>query len=1382
MVRRFGFLKRSWWGLVVLSVHLASQLFAHDRQFAHLDTRQGLSHDHVNAVLRDEKGFVWIGTESGLNRFDGYKVRVFRNDPSESTSLPHDYITGLFQMPGGKIGVVTARGACIYDPSSETFSAALKDFQAYSISHPNKLRAAVQDKKGNYWFVVEDEGLIHFNTKSSKAITIRHANRDKGSIATNSVTAITQHPDGSYWIAHANGLVENFAFENQIARVKTRLNFFKGRRLNQSDKLHCLLALDKDGDIWAFPTNYDMGIAYLDKQGKIHYLGKTFGSPRLNSDMITGVAEDNSGNIWIANGQKGIDVLNKKTLAVTNVSHASENEHGLSHDAITTMLKDADGFIWLGTYKGGVHYFHENMRRFPIINRHTRPHSLPFEDVNTFVEDDRGNLWLGTNGGGLIYFDRTTQEFTAYRHDPTDPHSLSNDAIVSLCLDHRNQLWIGTFLGGLNHFDGKKFTRYQHDPRRPGSLPGRSVWEIFEDSRHQLWIGTLDGGLCQFDPIKNAFTRYHHPKQRALYSTYVPTIFEDTRGNMWFGTSTGIDVLQKADGNIVHFETEPGNPASIAGNDIFGILEDAGGRIWIGSRGGLSLWQAKSNTFVNFTEKQGLPDNAILSMLEDENGRLWLGTSNGISCATISSGKGGLKVSFTNYSEMDGLQGRQFTEDAALRTRAGELIFGGSNGFNLFTPGELGNNRMVPRLAFTDFQLFNRTLHPSASGNDKRILPSSVTMNPSIVLKASDNVFSIEFAALSFIQAGKNQYKYKLEGFNEDWLTTDANDRKVTFTNLDAGDYVFRVIASNNDGLWNKKGIALHIRVLPPVWKSPLAYAFYTLAIVLLLLAVRRMIQERERMKFAITQTREEARRSQELDMLKTKFFTNVSHELRTPLSLILAPVEKLSENAVNTQDRRQFELIQRNARRLLNLVNQLLDFRKLEVNGIGFQPTEGEVVGFIRNTVFSFSDLSEKKDIRLYFHSNVQQLETAFDHDKLEKILFNLLSNAIKFTLGPGEVSVKVDIEDAGENYLAEIKVHDTGIGIPAEKQALIFERFFQSDLPTTIINQGSGIGLAITSEFVRIHGGSVSVTSVEGKGSCFTVALPLKKQSAKIVVDPVSEPIKPVMVNHDVQTGHESLGKPLILIVEDNEDFRFYLKDNLKHSYSVIEAANGEDGWNKALTHRPTLIVTDIMMPGLNGLDFCKMVKSDERLSQIPVILLTARSDDAQFLEGFEAGADDYIPKPFNFQVLESRIRNLISSRQKLQILFSSGKGLRASEIEITPLDQQFLRDMVLAIERNISNVGFTVVDLARELGVSRSQLFKRVQMVTEKSPLEVIREIRLQHAAQLLGKSQLSVSEIAYQVGFNNPKYFARYFRELYQVLPSEYASGKRQSAQS
>lgn len=1378
VVKRLCLLKNNALTIALLFIYTSFPVLGQQRRFVHIDTRLGLSHSHTKAIYRDDAGFLWVGTESGLNRFDGYTIKVFRNDASDETSLPDDDIAGLFKMPGGEMGVMTSRGPCVYDPATETFSRPSQGFQAYSIPKPSALTAIVADDKGNYWFILRHEGLICYNEKSKKAFSIKHTDHDPASVASNDITSIAPHPDGTYWLAHSNGLVENIVPGEQGTKVVKRINFFGDRKVRKEDELRCELALDGDGDVWVYPSNLDMGVAYWDRRlGKVQYFGKTFGTPRLGSSMTTGVVADADGTIWISNGQTGIDVFNKKTRTIAGIHHASDDENGLSHNSVTKLLRDGEGVMWVGTYKSGLDYFHKDSKRFPLISRHTKPYGLPFEDINAFVEDAKGNLWLGTNGGGLIYFERKTGKFTSYRHNPRDSRSVSSDVIVSLCLDHQNRLWIGTFLGGLTCFDGRQFIRYQHDLARPGSLPGRSVWEIFEDSQKRLWIGTLDAGLCLFDRTKNTFKRYTHPNQKALYSPYVPTIFEDSEGNMWFGTSTGIDVLKNASGALVHFETEKGNPASLVSNDIFGIVQDVKGRIWVGSRGGLSLWVPETNTFVNFGEKHGLPHNAVVSMLEDREGRLWLGTPNGLSCATISNGKSDAEIHFRNYSEADGLQGRQFTEDAAFRTRDGELIFGGVNGFNLFKPQYLGRNTMVPRLAFTDFQLFNRSIRPGSLVGGRRILTSSITTNPSLVLRASDNVFSIEFAALNFIQAGKSQYKYKLEGFNKDWLPADAGNRKVTFTNLDAGDYVFRVIASNNDGLWNSEGISLNIRVLPPFWRSPVAYVLYAVALVLLVLAAIRLIQDRERMKFAIIQTREEVRRSQELDMLKTKFFTNVSHELRTPLSLILAPVETLSEKTTDDQDRKQFDLIQRNARRLLNMVNQLLDFRKLEVNAIRFQPADGDLISFVKNAVLSFSDLSEKKEIRLFFHSNVATFTTLFDQDKLEKILFNLLSNAIKFTLGPGEVTVTVDIREDGESSIADISVKDTGIGIPPEKHELIFERYFQSDLPNTIINQGSGIGLSITKEFVRIHGGTIRVESEPGKGSCFVVELPLKKPAGTVAHEGISEPVKPVASGHTVRPEPQQAGKPLILIVEDNEDFRFYLKDNLKVSYTVMEAGTGEEGWEKAIAQRPALIVTDIMMPGLNGLDFCKMIKNDQRVCHTPVILLTARSEDEQFLEGFQAGADDYIPKPFNFQILESRIRNLISSRQTLRNLFSSRNGISASEIEIAPADQQFLQQMIQVIERNISDADFSVVDLARELGVGRSQFFKRVQTVTGRSPLEIIREIRLQHAAQLLEKSNLSVSEIAYRVGFNNPKYFSRYFRELYQVLPSEYSGGKR-----
>jgi signal transduction histidine kinase/DNA-binding response OmpR family regulator len=794
----------------------------------------------------------------------------------------------------------------------------------------------------------------------------------------------------------------------------------------------------------------------------------------------------------------------------------------------------------------------------------------------------------------------------------------------------------------------------------------------------------------------------------------------------------------------------------------------------------LSLFDKASETFRTFTRKDGLPHNEVITMLEDPAGNLWLTTPEGLTQMIVTD-TASLQVAFRNYSEADGLQGKLFNENAALRTRSGEMIFGGPNGFNIFTPGRIAQNLNKPTVIFSDFQLFNKSVKPGESIDGEILLSSSITLAPDIVLPASKNVFSIEFSTLNFFQPEKNIYKYKLEGFNKDWLFTDSKSRKVTFTNLDAGEYTFRVMAVNNDGVWSDTAATLHIEVLPSFWKSDIAFLLYFVLIILALVVTRKLIQQREEMKFEIENERKEALRMHELDMMKIKFFTNVSHEFRTPISLILSPIEKLMRGDLGPQDQKKhFDLIQRNAKRLLNLVNQLLDFRKLEVHEIKFHPSEGDIVKFIREAVYSFSDLSEKKDIRLEFQASVSSLETVFDADKLEKILFNLLSNAFKFTQSDGCVSVAVALTDSSDDRRLQISVSDTGIGIPLEKQDKIFERFFQSELPKSMVNQGSGIGLSITKEFVKIHGGNIGVTSEPGKGSCFTVTLPVKEVRPPSIQSSTEPVAVPLHHNEQPQRPAETNQKPLLLLVEDNEDFRFYLKDNLSQTYNIIEAGSGEEGWKKTLSHFPDLIVSDVMMPGMNGLELCQKVKSDNRVSHVPIILLTARTADEQRLEGLESGADDYINKPFNFEILESRIRNLILQREKMHKAILQSASIKATELKITPLDEQFVKSAIEYVEKNVSNAEYSVEDLCRDLALSRTLFFKKMISLTGKSPLEFIRTIRMQQAAQLLEKSQLTVAEVAYKVGFNNPKYFAKYFKEIYHVLPSAYAAGKRRNA--
>ncbi len=624
-----------------------------------------------------------------------------------------------------------------------------------------------------------------------------------------------------------------------------------------------------------------------------------------------------------------------------------------------------------------------------------------------------------------------------------------------------------------------------------------------------------------------------------------------------------------------------------------------------------------------------------------------------------------------------------------------------------------------------------------------------------------------------------------LEGFNNEWIQADGSSRKATYTNLYPGSYTFRVKASNNDGVWNEEGKTLKITILPPFWQTGGAFILYFFVILALLLLSRKMVLDRERMRYRIEEERREARRMHEIDMMKIRFFTNISHEFRTPLMLVISPLENLLKSISDPDNKKQLTLVWRNARRMLKLVDQLLDFRKMEVEELRLNLVKGDVILFLKDIADSFSDLSEKNKISFSFKSSPDRFEMLFDHDKLEKIMFNLLSNAFKFTPESNEIAIEVSVLSKGpgaDDQELEIKVKDTGIGIPKDKFDKIFDRFFQNDTPGVAVSPGSGIGLSLTREFVKLHKGIITVESEPHQGSCFTVKLPVVAPAGKSEEKPGLAALRPSIDAPHYESGMASAKpghrRPTILLVEDNEDFRFYLKDNLRGFYDIIEASNGTDGWEKTESEIPDLVVSDIVMPGMNGIELCEKIKTDKRTSHIPVILLSAMAEEDNKLQGLGVGADDYITKPFNVEILLFRLRNMIATRDRFRKNFNKGIEVNPKEISITSLDETLIQKALDVVEQNMSNPDFSVEELSRELGMSRVHLYKKLSSLTGKSPIEFIRILRLKRAAQLLEKSQLTVAEVAYKVGFNNPKYFARYFKAEFKVLPSAYSNGKKQ----
>jgi len=1380
--------------LAVILIIGSTGAFGQNNQyrFSHLDISDGLSQNQINSILKDSEGFMWFGTASGLNRFDGHTFKVFKHDSNNKNSIDDDFVAKIFEGPDKKLWIASRNTYCFYDPETEQFNndmlLLLRPLKLPLYTNVNKI---VRTGTADFWFMYSDSGIYRYNTLTRQTAHYYHGARSNPSLYSNSISDISVDTKHNIWIVYSDGTVE--LLDPRINIINYHTDVFK--KTVNSKKGNYSLTIDRDNDLWFFERYGDLGVFYYRPATQtFRHIDKESAGVKLKANVITNIVEADDGRIWIATDHGGINVLDKKKSDVTYLLNREDDDKSLRQN--TTMLyKDDLGIMWAGTFKKGISYYHKNIIRFPLY-RHfaSDPASLSFNDADKFVEDKLGNLWIGTNGGGLIYFNRKTGKFTQYKHDPGNPGSLANDIIVTLCIDHEQKLWIGTYFGGLDCFDGKSFTHYKHDDKLASSVADNRIWSILEDSSHRLWIGTFAGGLEIFDREKKIF--YHPFKQGGdIRSLMVSSICEDKQGNLWIGGYLGLDVVLK-DGKIIHYSANRNGINSLVDNNVNSIIEDSRGLMWIATAGGLSILNPKTNTFTSVTKKNGLPVNSISGIVEDNRGAMWLSTSNGISrISLISTGKS-TNFHLENFDEMDGLQGGEFNINSALKTRSGELAFGGTDGINIFDPSGIEPVKNKPRLVFTDFQLFNQSITPNEIINGHAVLSKAISVTHNIILNHSENVFSIEFAALDFINPGKVKHQYMLEGFDKGWVNADNRTRKASYTNLDEGDYTFKVRASDSEGAWNADYISLKIKVLPPFWKSTLAYVIYGILIIGILLFIRqRGIQklrrqfaaekEKQEAKLLIEQERQEVRRMQELDQLKIKFLTNVSHEFRTPLSLIMAPVEKMLTRA-DEEQKQQLTMIGKNARRLLNLVNQLLDFRKMEVQELKLHTKPGDIINFIHEIYLSFTDIAEKKKIDFIFDSTVDTLFTSFDHDKIERILFNLMSNAFKFTPAGGQVSVMLNVNDTAD-ALFEIKVIDTGIGIPPEKHAKIFERFFQHSIPDTMINQGSGIGLAITREFVKMHGGEITVESAPDYGSCFTIRLPLVIHSSTeidaVAEDEVDSEDLNEISNNDGKTAlKQQRTKPVVLLVEDNDDFRFYLKDNLKEMFFLIEASNGREGWQKALSQHPDIVVSDISMPEMTGIELCKKIKDDKRTSHIPVVLLTALTGEAEQLKGLEIGANDYMTKPFNFEILLSKIKNILTLRDTYKRTYKKQLDVQLNGLPLQNEDEKLLKSIVEYIELNISNDSLSVKELSQKMNMSRGSLYSKLLVLTGKSPVEFIRSIRLKKAVYLLENSQMNISQICYEVGFNTPKYFAKSFKDEYNMLPSAYVSYVRKKRSS
>lgn len=1348
-------------------------------RFKHLDINNGLSSNQVKTIYKDSRGYVWIGTVNGLDRFDGFSIKVFRKIRGDSKSLPDNTVNKIYEDHEGKLWILTNEGLSIFDPVLEQFS---NDNPIFHKNIPLPKEDYIDlfpDKEGNFWLLHRQNGLYKYDVKKD---SILHAACSK-ELAPYEINGLAVGPEGNFWIINRGVSIE--IFDPKKFKVVNRYSSV----LDQLPKLSSdyQLMVDKEKKVWIYVLNDDKGIYCFDTQklNITHYSSKSR-QYHLSHDNISNIITDQFGNILIGTDHGGLNVIDHKTGKIRIYENEIGDKNSLSQNSITSLMRDDNNIIWIGTYKKGVNYYHPDLFKFTTYTLNpSKKNWLSNEDVNSFAEDAKGNLWIGSNGAGLMYFDREKNTFKTFKHDPSNPNSISSDVIVDLCIDHNGGLWIGTYLGGLDYYDGRRFNHYVNNPNDLRSLSNNSIWSIFEDSDNNLWIGTLGDGISLFDRATGTFNRFS-PHVNINTSYFIMSIAENTDGNIWFSTNIGIVEYDKKSGRFIQFTSDEDSDNSLSSNTTLDIYCDSRGWVWIATREGLNLYNPITEKFTILGEKDGILDDNILTILEANDGNMWLATPRGLTNLILETDSTGqLVFSTKNYDDKDGLHGKEFNEHAALKTREGELIFGGADGFSIFDPENLSSTLLNPKVVFSGLKVQNREVAIGEELNHRVLLPKSLNNIESISFNHFEKTFSISFAALNYLNPEKTIFHYKLDGFNEDWTATDASGREVTYTNLHPGEYTFRVYASDMENSLKSDEASLSIVVLPPFWRTKWAYSLYLVVTLFLIFYTIQFIVKRERNKFLLHQEKLETAKVHEMDMMKLKFFTNISHEFRTPLTLILSPLERLIKATEDNSNKEQLRLIQRNSKRLLNLVNQLLDFRRLEVQGLTLDVREGELVAFCKEATESFSDLSETRNIKLSFSSNVNELKAAFDYDKIEKIIFNLLSNAFKFTNENGNISVSLLYEDTeSEENFVHIVVKDTGIGIPEEKQEIIFERFVQNIPSGVTVNKGSGIGLSLTREFVQMHNGRIKLESVPGVGSKFTVVLPVKGQAEQqgYIEEIITKPLKKETLSEENLQVLNPNGEPCkLLLVEDNPDIRFYLKDNLKSAYQITEAKDGWKAWNAILEDMPDLVVSDIMMPEMDGIELCKKIKTDKRTSHIPVILLTARTTDQQKYEGLQTGADDYITKPFNFEMLELRIQNLIKQRQKLRNLYNKNFEIKPSEISVTSLDEKFLQKVKDLTEKNMQEPDFSVEKLSLEIGISRAHLYNKLLALTGKTPIEYIRIMRIRRAAQLLEKSQLTVMEVAYKVGFNDPRYFTKHFKNEYKMTPSQYIKQNGQTSE-
>ncbi len=1356
------------WVISILMVLSVIVVDSREVSFQHLTMKNGLSDGRVDCILQDRQGFLWFGTQDGLNRFDGNNLTVYYHDPFDTLTISSSWIRCLLEDREGNLWIGTEGGGLNrFEPSTGTFKRWLHQPDNPNSLDDNFVRALIEDSFGTIW-VGTRAGLQQFDRKQGIFHPLR-AEQDPHSndLFDENVTKILEDQNHNLWIGTPNDI---YIYNRQQHKIQ-HLPFSGGpKRITD-------IAQDKDGAIW-IGTRYHGLIKYDPIKGLFHhYRASGENGCSIYSDEIKAIFEDREHNLWVGTFHGGLLRFLSDEKRFEQYRHHPGDPSSLSSNSVRVIYQDRSGIMWLGMDGSGIDWFINLPPKFQINDTNAAVTAVlrNYTILSLLAEGDEV-LWIGSEGGGLSRFDRKKGLVQNYRSRQEDAFSLSHDHVTCLYRDKDGSLWVGT-KEGLNRFDerNKMFERYYI---RLNPITGNNyINMIAEDTRHGLILAT-NGGVLTFDKTTHEFQHLNYDSTGILnYEMVVAILATDT--TLWLGyLRSGLVDYNLKTQSFIHYRNNMADPYSLSSNFVQYIYGSNSGQLWIATRNGLNLLDPIHRSFTVYTKADGLPSNVVVGILEDEDGDLWLGTTNGLSRFNPKE-----KV-FLNYDVADGLQGNQFWNRSCCRSKTGEMFFGGNNGYNAFYPAEIKNagNAYQAPIVISSIKV--------SDGRRIRTLLAWTDEEKVLELSHRENQISFEFAALDFRRPDKNQYAYRLHGLDNDWVYA-GNRRYVNYTNLKPGTYTFHVKGSNSDGIWNERGTQLRFHIATPYWRRWWAYLLYSIAFILFLYGVNAYIIGLVRIKHDLKIERMEKEKEKELHQFKLQFFTDVAHEFKTPLTLIQAPLDEILSK-VKTKSRfyRQYRLMQRNVQYLLRLVHQLLAFRRAEQGHLELKVSSGDIVQFAEEIYELFTDTAQRRRITYHFSSASPTVIGWFDWEKIEEIFINLLDNAFKYTPDHGKITLRLEtVPSANGDARVLLQVDDNGVGIAADKLDKVFDRFYRGERPHAG-HISSGLGLALTKKLVELHHGTILVESQEGRGSCFKVLLPLGKQyfHAEEIIEDISETShfrslqdvaidlgaeeKPARIAY-LPTSMES-DKALILLVEDDRELRTYMRKTLSAHYRVVEAEDGCQGWELAQKILPNIVICDVIMPHMDGIELCRRIKNTMATSHIPVILLTAQETLEMKITGMDIGADDYIEKPFHFRFLLARIKNILTSRQKLREKFQRELLLEPAAVPTLSAEEDFLARLKAMVEEKLADADLDVQQLAVAIGLSRTMLFVKLKELTGYSPKEFIRIMRLKKAAQLLKNTDDTISEIAYRVGFKYPKHFGVSFRKYFGKTPSQYRS--------